>query len=627
MYFKKYRILFKNLFKASLNIYSPYVVACLVTCIFSLHYLNCLPFSGYTRIFNYETVATLSSYLIYAQEPWAFPLGKIKSLTFPFEDANVGNVGALPLFAISFKALGTVFDYFRTFDYFVLVDLLSCFGTALFSQKILLKLGVRRFWLRALAALLTGSSLLLINRSIWLQPFCIVAGPIFLMWMYAIICFFEQKGINWLNDVRYAMIFPLAILLDGYTFFGIILGTGILLIREFYEAYFGGLKSSQDRFIRLLSLCFIGVTLSYFALYVIGMYPMPKLAQTFTSYDFGMGGRYHVADLFTTFMPQGNRLFGVLPAALGLGTYFPLTTDILSEGQYEGIAYFGTPVLLIAILYLIFCFIRLATERRPDFKLPYKLTLLSSWAKIAIGVTGVFVFSLGYELHILGRPFPTFNLMPAAWIADRIPSLFNVRAPGRLASLFSFYLILELFRRVSIWLDRPSNAKGSKRNGFRITNKQINVSIIFLALIHIVEISPFLIPVKAQPLFPIGGVFNENEIAEIKKISSMHDLVMIAPSYRAADIQWEAEAFSFAYASKLRSNLYYLARTDPKHDERMVRDLQLIESGKWKLLQDEYQQRMLIVIPIKISNKLRHQVGNDYEEVVIGPVSVWSKKT
>ena len=617
----------KNLLKASSYIYSPYGVACLVTCIFSLHYFNCLPFSGYTKPFNYETVTTLTSYLIYAQEPWSFPLGQIKSLTFPFEDANVGNVGALPLFAISFKALGTVFGYFKTFDYFVLVDLLSCFATALFSQKILLKLGVSRFWLRVLAALLTGSSLLLINRSIWLQPFCIVAGPIFMMWMYAIICFFEQKGINWLNDLGCAMIFPIAVLLDGYAFFGIMLGTSILLIREFYEAYFGGLKSSRDRFIRILSLCFIGVTLSYFVLYIIGMYPMPKLAQTFTSYDFGMGGRYHVADLFSTIMPQGNRLFGVLPAALGLGSYFPLTTDILSEGQYEGIAYFGTPVLIIGIVYLIFWVVRLASERRLNFKLSYKLTLLSPWTKIAIGVTGVFVFSLGYELHILGHSFPNFNLMPAAWIADRIPSLFNVRAPGRLASLLSFYLILELFRRISIWLDAPPNACHSKRNYFRPSNKQINITIFILALLHLVEIAPFLTPIKAQPLFPIGGVFNEKEITEIDRLSSEHTLVLLAPSVRAADVQWETEAFSFAYISKLRSNLYYLARTDPKHDQRIARDLQLIESGKWMLLQDEYQERMLIVIPINIANKLRGLVDKDFEETIVGPVSVWSKKT
>ena len=562
--------------------YFTFFISLVVTCLYSTHIFYCLPFSGYTREFNYETIATLASFFIYTQEPWSFPLGQIKSLTFPFEDANVGNVGALPLFAISFKILGTFIDYFKTFDYFVLIELTSCFGSAFFSQKILLKLGVRNLGLIALAGLLCGSSLLLINRSMALQPFCVISAPIFLAWMYVIILFYEDKK-SFIRLVACSIIFPVAILLDGYTFFGIILGTGILLIREFYEAYFGGVKNSWIRLINLALLCIFGTTLSYFALYIIGMYPMPQFAQTFTSYDFGMGGRYHVADLFTTFLPQSNQTFkGMLPSLLSFGGFLPLTTDILSGGQYEGIAYFGTPVLIISILYLICWVVRLVSERRLDFKLPYKLTLLSPWAKIAIGVTGVFVFSLGYELHILGRPFPNFNLMPAAWIADRIPSLYNVRAPGRLASLLSFFLILELFRRISIWLDSPSTASSSSSINFKPTNKQISIAIFFLALLHLVEIAPFLTPIKAQPLFPLGRVFNQKEIAEIERLSAGHNLVLLAPSVRAVDVQWETEAFSFAYTSKLRSNLYYLARTDPKHDQRVARDLQLIESGNWK---------------------------------------------
>ena len=120
---------------------------------------------------------------------------------------------------------------------------------------------------------------------------------------------------------------------------------------------------------------------------------------------------------------------------------------------------------------------------------------------------------------------------------------------------------------------------------------------------------------------------SQKEIAEIERLSAGHNLVLLAPSVRAVDVQWETEAFSFAYTSKLRSNLYYLARTDPKHDQRIARDLQLIESGKWKLLQDEYQQSMLIVIPINMANKLRGLVDKDFEETIVGPVSVWSKKT
>ncbi len=605
-------------------------MACLVTCIFSLHYLNCLPFSGYTREFNYETVATLTSYLIYAQEPWSFPLGQIKSLTFPFEDANVGNVGALPLFAIIFKALGTAFDYFQAFDYFVLVDLLSCFGTALFAQKILLKIGVNRLSLRALGGLLTGTSLLLINRSIWLQPFCIVAGPIFLMWIYAMICFLERGNYNWLQGIKYIAIFPFAILLDGYSFFGIVLGTSALLIREIYEAYFGNAKNSWTRFNHLLFLICIGVSISYIALYIIGMYPMPKLAQTFTSYDFGMGGRYHVADLFTSFLPQSNHTFTqMMPSILGTGKLFPLTTDILSEGQYEGIAFIGTPSLFALVLYGFYWAGRKYTKHAQKIKLPYyRLSILSPWAKIFIGTLAVFIFSLGYELHVLGHPMSGFNLMPAAWLADRMPSLYNVRSTGRLASLLSFFLILEIIRRLSLWFDAASIGGFPKVRGTFLypSNKQIHCLILFLTVLHLTEIFPFLKPVTVQPSHLMGGIFSEADVKTIERVSVNKKIVMLAPSVRAVGVEWEALAYGFVYYSKLNSNLYYLARTDPAHDAVIARDLGLLERGSWQSLQDQYGQNMLFVIPTTLADKLRSIVNNDYDEVLIGAISVWSKK-
>ena len=51
-----------------------------------------------------------------------------------------------------------------------------------------------------------------------------------------------------------------------------------------------------------------------------------------------------------------------------------------------------------------------------------------------------FIFSLGYELHIFGKAFPNFNLMPAAWLSDRFPILYNIRATNRLAVLFSLFI-------------------------------------------------------------------------------------------------------------------------------------------------------------------------------------------
>ncbi|HJZ12276.1 MAG TPA: hypothetical protein VJ521_09005 [Acidobacteriota bacterium] len=67
----------------------PFTVALGIAALFSIRFLNCLPFSGFTRVFNYETVSTLTSFFIYAREPFSFPLGSIKGLTFPFAYANV----------------------------------------------------------------------------------------------------------------------------------------------------------------------------------------------------------------------------------------------------------------------------------------------------------------------------------------------------------------------------------------------------------------------------------------------------------------------------------------------------------------------------------------------------------
>jgi hypothetical protein len=47
-----------------------------------------------------------------------------------------------------------------------------------------------------------------------------------------------------------------------------------------------------------------------------------------------------------------------------------------------------------------------------------KLILYSPWKKVGIASLCVFIFSLGYELHILGHAFPNFSGMPAAWMLD-----------------------------------------------------------------------------------------------------------------------------------------------------------------------------------------------------------------
>jgi len=146
-----------------------------------------------------------------------------------------------------------------------------------------------------------------------------------------------------------------------------------------------------------------------------------------------------------------------------------------------------------------------------------------------------------------------------------------------------------------------------------------------LVAVHLIEVAPFLRPVPAQPLHPIGNVFSDEEIGRLRIVASHHDLVLISPSVRAADVKWTTEAFSLAYYLGLRSNLYYLARTDPDHDVRIAWDLNRVTAGDWDALVGEYG-RVLFAIPSAHAEELRTRMHYRYQEVQVGTVSLWSKR-
>ncbi|MEI7431229.1 MAG: hypothetical protein WCL27_12305, partial [Betaproteobacteria bacterium] len=506
----------------------PLAIALGVAVVFMLRFANCLPFSDSTRIFNYETASTLASYLIYSNEPFTFPLGAIKGLTYPFNDANIGNVGAIPLFAIVFKCLCKIFPFFKTFDYFVLVEILSCFWTAYFAQKTLMMLGVNRVVLRFLGALLTGTSFLLMTRSGWLQPFCVVSFPLFMAWVHAMLLTLQRGVWNVKQDTLIVFLFPIAALTDNYTLVGILMATSALLVRELFEAYFGGRASSWNRASRILFFCLAGTILSILALYLIGMFPLPSIPNSYSSYDFGMGGRYHTADLFGPWIPVANTVFNFPEPSLLAQLGFPLNTDKLGPGQYEGVAYIGTPLLLLSIflaLGWIVCKVKSMSLRQAAVKHnPSRLVLYSPWKKVGLGIVAVFVFSLGYELHVFGFAFPNFSGMPAAWISDRITSFYNIRATGRLASLLSMFIILESIRVLNAVVQQQ-RLFDKIRNPIA-SPKGVIVVVSILVMVHLAEIAPFLRPVGAQPSHPVGGVFSQEEIEKLQHLASHYDKVL-----------------------------------------------------------------------------------------------------
>ncbi len=601
------------------------LIAFAVTLVFTIRFLNTLPFSGYTRLFNYETVMSLVSVFIYNREPFSFPLGSIKGLTFPFEDANVGNVGAIPLFAVLVKALGKLIPFFRTFDYFVAIEIVSCFASAFFSQRILILLGVERKAILAFGSLITATSFIVFNRSDWMQPFCVAAFPIYMAWIYAMLKALARGKWCLRQDAATLLIFPIAALIDNYTLVGLLLATGALVLRESFEAIFGGKASSRNRLIRLLSYCILGVGFILFSLYLVGMYPLPPVPYSFTSYDFGMGGRYHVADLLSPILPPvsgGNHTFAHSRLFGRIGTRF--STLPLGGGQSDGAGYIGSAALLIWFSVVIaWAFSFLGREKRAEaFRADArgKLRTYSPWGKVALAAGFVFTFSLGYELHIMGATFPNFTGMPGAWISDRFSSLYNIRSPGRLIFLFSIFLMLEATRRLSQWTESSRLLDAQQSRPLPLSTCVIGT----LFVLHLLEIAPYLKPISSQPLKPIGGIFSETEIRKLKELGQGHKAVLIGPSALAAG-GWTGTAFILSYYLGIPSNLYYIARVFPAHFYTTTADVNELMAGNWDQLRKQYGS-ILFAMPLTYAEKIREQVQQNYIEARIGTLSIWSAR-
>ena len=605
---------------------NPIFISFLVAAIFSIRFIECLPFSNDTRVFNEETAPTTISYLIYAKEDFSFPIGEIRNIGFPFSDGNVGNVGAMPLFAIAFKALGKLLPYFQTFDYFVFIEIFSSFFTAYFALKIFTMLGIGNINFRLLGALLLGTSFIMLIRSNTHQPFCVVMFPLFMAWIYSMLVALQKNNITNRETLFIATIFPITTLIDNYTFVGIVLGTSAIGLIEFYEAYFGGLASSWQRFFRILFVLIIGILLSIFSLYIIGMYPLPTSVGTFTSYDFGMGGRYHVADLFSPIIPIGeNHLLSSSLSLFSRSNYFP--TISIANGHYLGLSYIGTSsILLWSFIIISALFFYKNTIPYGGYSYRRQFKLCSAWKKIGIATIFVFIFSLGYELHIFGKAFPNFNLMPAAWLSDRFPILYNIRATNRLATLFSLFITIQGIRLIYEYY--ISNKRSIKKKIFSEYYKNIiHIFLVFIVIIHLFEILPLLRPVPSQASHPIADTFSDDGIRKLKALGKEHDVVLIIPSVNEVnyDVKWGKEAYALTYYLGLPSNLALLARISTQNINKRQYDLNRVKNGEWDSLINEYG-KVMFAMPNSMAHEYDSKIIEKFHKIKVGPVTLWSKE-
>ncbi len=105
-------------------------------------------------IANFESLGYYGRYLIYARESLGFPIGVIKGLSFPFADAANIMRGPITLFAVPLKVLSKMYPPLAEFYYFVSVELLSSFFSALFAWGLVREFNVKSFWAKLLAATL-----------------------------------------------------------------------------------------------------------------------------------------------------------------------------------------------------------------------------------------------------------------------------------------------------------------------------------------------------------------------------------------------------------------------------------------------------------------------------------------
>ena len=601
---------------------APYVCASIVTAFFAIRFWDCLPFSGSTRLLNVESLGEYGAYLIYADEPFTFPLGKIARMTFPFLDANIGSTGSIALFAIVFKFLGKVSSLFKDFYYFTLLDLVAVFLTAFNAALILKEFRVTKFGYILLGSFLTALSFPIIIRSEWHQPFCVLGFPIYLAWGLIMLKIMRRPSVK--AGAALLLLLSVTTLVDNYTFVGLILMTLVFLVLEVFALLIQGADRTRLHRFGVAGFSFlVGIAASVSVLYVLGMYPLPEIPLNISSFDFGMGGGYHVADLLAPFMTpkEGTSSFPAGSILSGIG--FPFTTAIQDVGQYEGFSYIGTvPVALLCLIFVSALALHLSPAGRA--KVGAKILRVRSFSyyyrripdALMIGVCAFscFIFSLGYVLYVAGRRIESIPLMPAGMMAEMWHPLFNIRAPGRLAVPFMLFLVLlscVLVSRSIDWLKcHPRFAQSSNL---------LTLLPFILILVHLFDVLPLLRPVQAAGSDQIKSIFTTEERNQIRATVTDKTALLIAPSIWTGDDEWDAVVYGLGYAAGVPVNTYYVARQIPLHFYASKDDISSILQGRIHSIFEKYGN-VAIAVPGRRWSDLRGIVDAPVAVKQIGPV-------
>ena len=569
---------------------------------------------------NTDSLGFWGRYLIYAQEPFGFPIGLIRNLSFPFQTANITR-GSMPLFGLLFKLLSKLYPPFAEFYYFPLVEIISVFLAGYFTCRLLENFKVKSFWLKLLGSTLVALSFPLLFRSS--SYFEATIHVLFFPLYLAFIHFYIQlhKYLKWQSFFSIIIVLLIAALTGYYITLGIAFMFCVFLSFNFFALILKNNKINRNRLVYALFAFILGICLSFLAFFVFGNQENIELSPDASpligrynkqwGYGGGFGGGFHVADVLTYFIPPKDSQIPNQWNKCGPTTYltklgYPISMNDLQDGQYEGFAYLGTTTIGILIFLIITNLLSLFNNFKLYF-IKLKLKLSSKFftfnphfsLALVIGTASfmLYILSWGYIIHFAGVRFNNIPT-PSLIIAVLWPKFMFVRSLGRLAIPFMLFITIGMIVYLNKYLHLYIYKAGFRKKAL------VASIIILLIIIHISEVRRYLKPPQVVYGNEIANVFGEKDKRLISQLLNDKKALMIVPQLQGK-LNWGKISYALAFHAKIPISGATIGSPGERavHLKQYSLDIEDIVAGNIKEIVARYG-KVAIAAPSEIAEKI-----------------------
>lgn len=365
----------KNKFVSNLSKFtnSPKGVFCcgffigIITFLF-IYGFNVLNFTNINWIMNGDNDLKqhFLGWCFYRRTPWQFPIGLIEGLSYPYK-MSMMYTDSIPLFAILFKIIDSIFHLPKVFQYFGLYGLLCFTLQGGISSLIVSKLSKNNL-IGILSSIFFTTTTLLLRREFYHTALC--AQWVILLALYLWLCKEKKKEDKW-SILSYILTWSLMGILAALThpYFLPMVG-GILVIdiidkSIFYFIYFKKEMGNKE-YIKYILQLFVSIIFYCFS----ALFTLTLLGAFYQKTDRNMWGIDVCSSNFNTlFNPPSD-------------DYLLLKFDNWDYFQYEGSGYLGLGMIvlfIIAIIQLIYLF-----GKKSSSKIDVKKLFIENYRKVLI---------------------------------------------------------------------------------------------------------------------------------------------------------------------------------------------------------------------------------------------------